>query len=275
MDKMPVKGFLKKIKEIKKEEIKKISRADSFQAIRDKAEASRNSKDFKKALEKANIKKKPGIIAEIKKASPSKGNIKLDIDAGIYARKYEQAGACAVSVLTEQFYFKGSVNDLAAASKSVTIPVLRKDFIISSVQIYEAKALGASSVLLINKLLEKGQLKSYIDLARQLKMEPLVEIHSEWEIEPALTSNAKIIGINNRDLETFETDTEVSKKIVPLLTHDIIPVEASGISSPLDIKKGMDSKIYNFLVGESIVRAENPKNFIEKLINCNRTELVS
>ena len=143
------------------------------------------------------------------------------------------------------------------------------DFIISSFQIYEAKALGASSILLINKLLEKRQLKNYIDLARELKMEPLVEIHSEWEVEPALTSNAKIIGINNRDLETFETDTGVSKRVVPLLTQDIIPVEASGISSPLDIKKGMESKIYNFLVGESIVRAENPENFIKELINCH------
>ena len=172
-----------------------------------------------------------------------------------------------MSVLTEQFYFKGSVNDLAAASKSVSIPVLRKDFIISSFQIYEAKALGASSILLINKLLAKEQLKNYIDLARQLDMEPLVEIHSEWEIEPVLTAGAKIIGINNRNLETLETDTEVSKKIVPLLTQDIIPVEASGISSPIDIKKGMKSKIYNFLVGESIVRAKNLETFIKKLIN--------
>ena len=264
---MPVKGFLKKIKEIKKEEIQKLSRDVSFNTIREKAEASQESKDFKKALEKSKSEKKPGIIAEIKKASPSKGDINIDIDPRVYAKKYEQAGACAVSVLTEQSYFKGSVKDLEAASKSVTIPVLRKDFIISSFQIYEAKALGAGSVLLINKLLEENQLKSYIELARELKMEPLVEIHSEWEIEPALTCNAKIIGINNRDLETFETDSEVSKKIVPLLTQDIIPVEASGLSSPFDIKKGMDSKIYNFLVGESIVRAENPKAFIKNLIN--------
>ena len=266
---MPVKGFLKKIKEIKKEEIKQISKTTSFQTIRGKAEASRNNKDFKKALEQSHTKKKPGIIAEIKKASPSKGNIKLDIDPGIYAIKYEQAGACAVSVLTEQFYFKGSSKDLAAASSSVSIPVLRKDFIISSFQIYEAKALGASSLLLINKLLEKAQLKNYIDLARQLKMEPLVEIHSKREIESALTAGAKIIGINNRNLETLETDPGVSKRIAPLLTKNIIPVEASGISSPLDIKKGMESKIYNFLVGESIVRAKNPENFIKELINCH------
>jgi len=271
---MPVKGFLKKIKAIKKEEIKKISKKASFQKIREKAEASKSNKNFKKALENSITKKTPGIIAEIKRASPSKGNIKLDIDPAVYARKYEQAGACAVSVLTEQFYFKGSSNDLYAASNSVSIPTLRKDFIISSFQIYEAKALGAGAVLLINRLLGKKQLKDYIKLARQLKMEPLVEIHSEWEIEHILDSNAKIVGINNRDLETFTTDTEVSKRIVPLLTEDIIPVEASGISSPLDIKAGMRSKIYNFLVGESIVRAKNPKIFIQQLINGQGTGLI-
>jgi len=270
---MPVKGFLKKIREIKKEEIKKISRVTSLQTIRNKAESSENIRNFKKALEKSNTQKTPGIIAEIKKASPSKGDIRVDLDPGNYAKKYEQAGACAISVLTEEIYFKGSPEDLAAASKSVSIPVLRKDFIISSFQIYEAKALGASSILLINKLLGTRQLKNYIDLARELKMEPLVEIHSEWEVEPALTSNAKIIGINNRDLETFETDIGVSKRVVPLLTQDIIPVEASGISSPLDIKKGMESKIYNFLVGESIVRAENPENFIKELINCHESNI--
>jgi len=264
---MPVTGFLKKIKEIKQEEIKEKLKTSSYKALQDKAEASQVNKDFKNALKKFNARKKPGIIAEIKKASPSKGNIKLDIDAGVYARKYEQAGACAVSILTEQFYFKGSINDLAAASKSVSIPVLRKDFIISSFQIYEAKALGASSILLINKLLEKGQLKNYIDLARQLDMEPLVEIHSEWEIKSALTAGAKIIGINNRNLETLETDLEISKRVAPLLPEDIIPVEASGISSPIDIRKGMELNIYNFLVGESIVRAENPEDFIKNLIN--------
>jgi indole-3-glycerol phosphate synthase len=264
---MPVTGFLKKIREIKEKEIKATLTDCSLKTIQNQAEASQKNIDFKKALEKANKRKKPGIIAEIKKASPSKGDIRLDIDPANYAIKYEQAGACAVSVLTEQFYFKGSSKDLAAASKSVTIPVLRKDFIISTFQIYEAKALGASSLLLINKLLEKRQLQSYIQLARELKMEPLVEIHSENEIESALTAGAEIIGINNRNLETLETDIEVSKRVAPLLTDSTILVEASGISSPLDIKKGMEAKIYNFLVGESIVRAKNPEAFIQKLIN--------
>ncbi|MEN8211882.1 MAG: indole-3-glycerol phosphate synthase TrpC, partial [Thermodesulfobacteriota bacterium] len=246
----------------------------SLKALQEKAEAYQDNKDFKKALEKSHIQKKPGIIAEIKKASPSKGNIKLDIDPKIYAEKYEQAGACAISVLTETFYFKGSPRDLAAVSTCVNIPVLRKDFIISSFQIYESKALGASSILLINKLLETKQLESYIDLARQLKMEPLVEIHSEWEIESVLIAGAKIIGINNRNLETLETDLEVSERVAPLLTKDTIPVEASGISSPFDIKKGMESKIYNFLVGESIVRAANPEKFIRDLINCHEEAVI-
>jgi len=267
---MAAAGFLKKIKLIKQDRIKEKLKNCSFQDLRYKAETMQKNRDFKKALEKTDTAKKPGIIAEIKKASPSKGNIRADLDPEIYAKKYENAGACAVSVLTEEVYFKGSLQDLDLASNCVSIPVLRKDFIISPFQIYEARVFGASSVLLINKLLEKSQLKDYIDLARQIDMEPLVEIHSEREIESVLLAKAKIIGINNRDLETLETDPDVAARIAPLLEKNIIPVEASSISSPLDIKKGMGSNIYNFLVGESIVKAENPENIIRELINCKQ-----
>lgn len=265
---MTAAGFLKKIRQIKQERIKEKLKSVSFQDLRSRAETMQQTTDFKKALEKNDHAKKPGIIAEIKKASPSRGDIRADLDPEIYAEKYENAGACAVSVLTENVYFKGSMQDLALASKRVAIPVLRKDFIISPFQIYEAKVFGAGSVLLINKLLEKTQLENYIDLARQINMEPLVEIHSEREIESVLKADAKIIGINNRNLETLETDPHVAARIAPLLLKDTVPVEASSISSPLDIKKGMESNIYNFLVGESIVKAKNPENFIRALINC-------
>ncbi len=267
---MAAAGFLKKIKRIKKERIKEKLKNGSFQDLRSKAEAMKQTQDFKKALEKNDHAKKPGIIAEIKKASPSKGDIRADLDPGVYAEKYENAGACAVSVLTENIYFKGSLQDLDLASKRVNIPLLRKDFIISPFQIYEAKVFGACSVLLINKLLEKTQLENYIDLARQINMEPLVEIHSEREIDSVLKAHAKIVGINNRNLETLETDPDVAARVAPLLAKSIIPVEASSISSPLDIKKGMKSNIYNFLVGESIVKAEDPENFIRELINCRQ-----
>lgn len=262
-----IKGFLKEIKIVQQERIKEKLKKSSFQVLRYKAEALKTDKSFIKALEKAEIEKKPGIIAEIKKASPSKGDIRADIDPAVFAKTYEKAGACAVSVLTEQVYFKGSLRDLDIAANSVTIPVLRKDFIISSFQIFEARAAGASSVLLINKLLEATQLKEYIDLARQINMEPLVEIHSEQEIESVLTAGAKIIAINNRDLETLETDINVSKRVAPFFTENIIPVEASGISSFFNIQESMKSNIYNFLVGENIVKADDPKTFIRKLIN--------
>ena len=258
--------ILEKIIAAKKEELREIKKTTSISYLKDIINKIPEVRKFALALKK-DLAGKNRIIAEVKKASPSKGDIRVDIDPGIYAKTYENAGACAVSVLTEHVYFKGSLKDLRLASNNVNIPVLRKDFIISSFQIYEAKAFGASSVLLINKLLEKNQLRDYIDIARQINMEPLVEIHSEWEIESILNGKAKIIGINNRNLENFETDTEVSKKIAPQLPKNTILVEASGISSPIDIQKGMESKIYNFLVGESIVKAKNPENFIRTLIN--------
>ncbi len=264
---MPLKGFLKIIKEVKENELQNLLKNISLDTIRTRAEARESSADFKEAVERAVNLKRPGIIAEIKKASPSKGDINRDIDPEVFAKKYEKAGAIAISVLTEQFYFKGSAADLAAAAGSVSIPVLRKDFVISSLQIYEAKSLGASAVLLINKLLEENQLRDYTALVRQLDMEALVEIHSEGEIEQAVNAGAKIIGINNRNLETLKTDTGVAKRVVSSLAEGIIPVAASGISSTEDIREGMTTGIYNFLIGESVVRAENPENFIEKLIH--------
>jgi len=269
---MPVTGFLQKIKILKQEEVKDISKRIPFHEIREKAEMAKESASFKKALEQS-CPNNPGIIAEIKKASPSKGDIKLKLDPKIYAQIYEKAGACAISVLTEKFYFKGSADDLAIVCNSVSIPVLRKDFIISSYQIFEAKALGASSILLINKLLEQKQLKDYIALARSINMEPLVEIHSEKEFDTALTAGAYLLGVNNRNLETLKTDLEVSKRIGTLFTNNvtgdmnnnIIGIEASGISSKNDIIKGIQSGYFNFLVGESIVRAANCELFIKEL----------
>jgi len=262
---MSITGFLRKIRDLKQDEIKVASSKVPIKEVRKKAETAKTVADFKKSLEKScpgNL----GIIAEIKKASPSKGDIRPDMDIKKYAKEYETAGACAISVLTEQFYFKGSMDDLKAAGDTVAIPLLRKDFTLSTYQIYEAKAFGASSILLINKLLEKDRLRDYIHLAREIKMEPLVEIHSEWELEAVLTAGASIIGVNNRNLETLETDLGVSKRVAPYFTKDVIPIEASGISSPSDIKSGMESGYFNFLVGESIVRADNTQEFIKELI---------
>ncbi|MBF0412344.1 MAG: indole-3-glycerol phosphate synthase TrpC [Desulfamplus sp.] len=270
---MGISGFLREVTALKKMDVAESERIVPLTQIRKEAEESLNIKSplyrkpflFLDALQKGRAGS-VGIIAEIKKASPSKGDIKIDLDPAKYADEYTKAGACAISVLTEKHYFKGSLDDLKAVREITSLPILRKDFTLSSYQIYEAKAAGADSILLIVAMLSKEQLRDYVALARDLKMEPLVEINSEWELDKAVYANARTIGINNRNLETLEVDLNVSKRVVPFFTEGQIPVEASGISSSDDIQKGIDSKIFNFLVGESIVRAENTKEFIQSLV---------
>lgn len=266
MDKLQISGFLKEIIELKKKDIEQAITKVPLKRRRKEAESRPIEPDFIEALKK-NSYAHAGIIAEIKKASPSKGMIKEDLDVALYAEKYTEAGACAISVLTEKHYFKGSLNDLEIVRENSNLPILRKDFTISSYQIYEARAKGASSILLITSILGKDQLHDYISLAREIHLEPLVEIHTENELEKADFCKAKIIGINNRNLSTLKTDLGVSKRIAPLFQDYHIPIEASGISKKEDIKHGLDSGIFNFLVGESIVRADNTIEFIKELIH--------
>ncbi len=263
---MGIQGFLKEIVGIKSAEISAARAREPLSAVRRRAEQSSACPDFLKALEQAGPEH-IGIIAEVKKASPSKGDIRPDLDPAACAAAYTNAGACAISVLTESRYFKGSMNDLETVCQNTHLPVLRKDFIINEYQIYEAGAFGASSVLLITTILSKEQLKDYIILARELGMEPLVEITSEYEFETAYCAEAKTIDINNRNLQTLETDLNVSGRIASILPDDIIPVEASGISCHKDIEKGISCRIFNFLVGESIVKADDPESFIRELKN--------
>jgi len=263
---MRIEGFLKTILEIKSLEVSEAKSHIPLNVIRREAEDTEPGADFLTAMEKSSPDD-IGIIAEIKKASPSKGDIKADLDPVVYAKACIKAGARAISVLTESKYFKGSLKDLETTCAITDIPVLRKDFIISSFQIYEAKKAGASSILLITTLLSKTQLKDYIHLVRELGMEPLVEITSEKEFETAYDCDAKVVDMNNRNLQTLETDLSVSKRIAKILPKGIIPVEASGISSFADIEKGISSHIFNFLVGESIVRAKDTESFIKRLRN--------
>ncbi len=261
---MSVTGFLKKVIELKNEEIAEQKLKISLNTLRSDAELMGAGQDFQGALA-GSSPDKIGIIAEIKKASPSKGDIKIDLDPTVFAEKYTKGGACAISVLTEKTYFKGSIDDLKKVRKSTFLPILRKDFTISSYQIFEAKTAGADSILLITSILSKQQLSDYITLCREIYLEPLVEINSENEFEKAVLCNAKIIGINNRNLQTLKTDLNVSKRIALLFTPEQIPVEASGIWSRNDIMNGVGTGIYNFLVGESIVRSDDPEEFIRTL----------
>lgn len=206
------------------------------------------------------------IISEIKRASPSKGLIDGNLDPVLQASQYESGGAAALSVLTDIQFFKGSFDDLRKARKSVSLPVLRKDFIISASQVYESAALGADAVLLIARILSKEKLKSLLDLCGELGIDALVEVHSKEELENATWAGAVLVGINNRNLRTFKTSIETAIRMVPYLEKNQVAVAESGIKSRDDILRLKDAGIFNFLIGESLVRAENPSDFLASLM---------
>jgi indole-3-glycerol phosphate synthase/indole-3-glycerol phosphate synthase/phosphoribosylanthranilate isomerase len=261
---MALTGFLKTIREIKQEEIAAHKRRIPLSSMRQEAENSPVPPDFSDAMA-SGTPSDVGIIAEIKKASPSKGDLCVDLDVKKYAQIYEKAGAKAVSVLTEPVYFKGSLADLSTVCAHTGLPVLRKDFVFHEYQIYEARRAGAASVLIMTTLLSAAQQADFISLAREIRMEPLVEIASEWEMEQALKTGAMIVGINNRNLTTLEMDPAAAVRIAPLLPGEIIPVAASGFSCRADVLKGIHAGIFNFLIGESIVKSADPNAFITSL----------
>lgn len=261
---MAVSGFLKTMKSIKHEEVATHRRRLPFASLRRQAEQRPPGPDFLKAMA-AGSPSDIGIIAEIKKASPSKGDLCVDLDPRTTAAAYEKAGARAVSVLTEPVYFKGCLADLELACSAVNLPVLRKDFIIDEYQIYEARHAGAGAVLLITTLLSRTQQADFTSLVRELGMEPLVEIASEWEIDQSLVTGARVVGINNRNLSTLKMDPDAAVRIAPVLPADIFPVAASGFSCRKDIQKAIHAGIFNFLVGESLVQAENLQTAIRAL----------
>ena len=256
--------FLKTIVEDKQKEIAAAKKRMPENEIRDLALLPKNRRPFLKRLES----KGPSginIIAEIKRASPSKGIISPHLNPYTYAKEYELGGAAALSVLTDRPHFMGSPEDLKQARKATTLPVLRKDFLLSSYQLFESSVMGADAVLLIVRILSKSQLKDYLDICKELQMDALVEIHSEKDLESAIIAKARLIGINNRNLSSFETDMETTIRMASLLEPYQIAVAASGIRRRNDIEKIMESGIWNFLIGESIVRAKNPRDFLKSL----------
>lgn len=206
------------------------------------------------------------IIAEIKRASPSKGPIRLDLDPELFARMYEDGGAAALSVLTDRPFFKGSLDDLKIARSATSLPVLRKEFIISTYQLYETVVAEADAVLLIVRILDRSQLKDYLQLCKELRLDALVEIYSENELEDACWAGARLIGINNRNLRSFETSTDNAINLGAKLDADQIAVAASGIRNREDIIDAKAAGIWNFLIGESIVRSEKPALFLKTLL---------
>jgi len=205
------------------------------------------------------------IIAEVKRHSPSCGALREEIDSGEVAAVYEQNGAAAISVLTERDFFHGAPADLVAIKQRVAIPVLRKDFIIDSYQIYESRLLGADAMLLIAGVLPEEQLREFIAIARSLGIWPLVEIHGSLDLEIALAAGAEIIGVNNRNLQTFITDISNSLALAPHVPYGKILVSESGIRSRADIEILMAAGIHAFLIGETLMRAADPGRQLREL----------
>lgn len=200
----------------------------------------------------------PAIIAEVKRASPSKGEFALHWDPVELAKLYQENGAAAISVLTEVHYFKGDPDFIRRMRPVIRIPILRKDFILEPVQVYETAALGADALLLIVHLLELSKLRALLLLSRSLGLEALVEVHTEEEMETALAAGAKVIGINSRDLTTFRMHPDRALELAPLAPPDITLVAASGIKTRADIVRLQAAGIHAFLIGETLVTSVDP-----------------
>ncbi|MGN1328402.1 MAG: indole-3-glycerol phosphate synthase TrpC [Eubacterium sp.] len=218
--------------------------------------------EFEKALKGDTL----SFICEIKKASPSKGIIAEDFPYLEIAKEYENAGASCISCLTEPKWFLGSDEYLKEVSKSVSIPVLRKDFTVNEYQIYEAKVLGAKAVLLICAILDTDTIKRYIEIADSLGMSALVEAHNEDEVKSALTAGARIIGVNNRNLKDFSVDVNNSSKYRKMIPDDVIFVSESGIKNHDDVKALMENGTNAVLIGETLMRAKDKKQKIKELL---------
>ena len=205
--------------------------------------------------------KKPGMsyICEVKKASPSKGLIAPDFPYLDIAKEYEQAGASAISCLTEPFYFQGADRYLQEISQAVNIPVLRKDFTVDEYMLYQAKAFGASAVLLICAILDNSQLKAFGELAQELGMDALVEAHDQWEVDRALKLGAKIVGVNNRNLHDFTVDMGNSIRLRNMAPADTVFVSESGIKTAEDIRILYENQVDAVLIGETLMRSPDKK----------------
>ena len=246
----------------KREELEARKAAHPLDGLRETIEGLPRPRDFRGALRAEGI----SLIAEIKRASPSRGMLMEDVDPADLAGVYEASGARAISVLTDEEFFKGSLDDLTTAHQSIALPCLRKDFIIDEYQIYEARAARADAILLIARILSGGQLKDYLDLASSLRMAALVETRGASEIERALDAGAHIIGINNRNLDTFEVDVNTTMEMKKLVPGGNVLVSESGIHTRGHVRMLEDGGIDAILVGEALVTSKNIQEKIHELM---------
>jgi indole-3-glycerol phosphate synthase len=250
----------------KAEEVEMRQRQFSLATLETRAKVADPVRGFYQALRKKIDAGDPGVIAEIKKASPSKGVIRENFIPSQIARSYERAGAACLSVLTDIDFFQGADSHLQAARYSSSLPVIRKDFVIDPYQIVEARALGADCVLLIVAALSDGQLSEFYSLARDYKLDVLVEVHSYAELERALRlPGLPMIGINNRNLKTFQVSLNTTLALMRAVPKDKLIVTESGILQPADVMLMRANGIHGFLVGEAFMRAEDPGEALKAL----------
>jgi indole-3-glycerol phosphate synthase len=254
--------ILDKIISVKKEEVALLKQTRPLQELKAVLRDFPPVRDFRKAING----KECAIIAEVKRRSPSRGILREDFDPIKIASICERNGAAAVSVLTDKHFFGGDEKYLGDIIKNVHLPLLRKDFIIDTYQIYETRSLSGDALLLIACLLEEKQLREYIHLAESLGISALVEIHSRGELDKALAAEAHIIGINNRDLKTFATDLKTSLDIAPHIPTDKIAISESGIHTRRDIEALMKAGIHTFLIGETLMLSDNIGKKLRELL---------
>ncbi|GHJ44900.1 indole-3-glycerol phosphate synthase [Catellatospora sp. TT07R-123] len=246
-----------------REDVEARQRLVSLDEIKQRAAAAPPPLDAYAALRRSGV----GVIAEVKRSSPSKGPLAEIPDPAELAAEYEAGGARAVSVLTEGRWFGGSLDDLAAVRARIGIPVLRKDFIVSAYQVHEARAFGADLVLLIVAALEQKVLSGLLDRIESLGMTPLVEVHTEEEADRALEAGARVIGVNARNLRTLEVDRAVFERIAPGLPNHVVKIAESGVRGPLDLIKYASAGADAVLVGEGLVTKKSPRDAVAELVN--------
>ena len=257
--------ILDKIVAVKHQEVAAARKRISLEAMRADAESRVLTRDFVGAIRAKIAAGKPAVIAEIKKASPSKGVLREDFIPADIAQSYAEGGAACLSVLTDQQFFQGRVDYLKQARASCQLPVLRKDFMVDPYQIYESRAMGADCILLIAACLDDAKMKDLEAIARSLDMAVLVEVHDRPELERALKLKTPLVGINNRNLRTFEVTLETTLGMLKDVPADRLLVTESGILKPADVKTMRDAGVHAFLVGEAFMRAPEPGLELAKL----------
>ena len=257
--------ILEKITAVKHQEVAAAKKRKSLEAVRADAESRVLTRDFVGALRAKIADGQSAVIAEIKKASPSKGVLRADFEPADIAQSYAEHGAACLSVLTDKDFFQGSSDYLRQARASCTLPVLRKDFMVDAYQIYESRAMGADAVLLIAACLSDGQMAEFEQIALSLDMAVLVEVHDADELLRALILKSPLIGINNRNLKTFEVSLDTTISMLADVPKDRLLVTESGITTPADVARMREVGVNAFLVGEAFMRAADPGEALAKL----------